>query len=158
MSWIKEAFNYTDMQRLLTKLADRVKVFHGMTANELSELLSQAEKCSHDPDAVIVKEGNLGNYMYVIIYGEAVVSKRGVNDEDVELARLTAADSFGEMALLDQELRSATVKALTPCTLVRINDVALAKKPEIAAKFYRNMARQLSERLRSANELLAWRL
>lgn len=157
MGWIKEEFNFTDMQRLLVKLADQVKVFQGMTPSELTDLLSHAEKCSFDPDAVIVKEGNVGTYMYVIIYGEAVVSKRG-HDTDVELARLTAADSFGEMALVDQETRSATVKALTPCILVRINDTALARKPEIAVKFYRNMAKVLSERLRSANELLAWRL
>ncbi len=157
MGWIKEEFNFTDMQRLLVKLADQVKVFQGMTPAELTELLSHAEKCSFDPEAIIVKEGNAGTYMYVIIYGEAVVSKRG-HDEDVELARLTAADSFGEMALVDQEVRSATVKALSPCILVRINDNSLARKPDIAMKFYRNMAKVLSERLRQANELLAWRL
>lgn len=157
MGWIKEEFNFTDLQRLLTKLAEQVKVFQGMTAGDLTDLLSHAEKCSFDPDAVIVKEGNVGSYMYVIIYGEAVVSKRG-HDSDVELARLTAADSFGEMALLDQEVRSATVKALTTCILVRINENALSRKPDIAMKFYRNMAKVLSERLRQANELLAWRL
>ncbi|MEN9358204.1 MAG: hypothetical protein RL695_2375 [Pseudomonadota bacterium] len=157
MGWIKEEFNFTDMQRLLTKLADQVKVFQGLTPHELSELLSHAEKCSFDPEAIIVKEGNVGTYMYVIIYGDAVVTKRG-HDADVELARLTAADSFGEMALVDQEVRSATVKALSPCILVRINDNALARKPDIAMKFYRNMAKVLSERLRQANELLAWRL
>ena len=157
MGWIKEEFNFTDMQRLLTKLADQVKVFQGLTPHGLSELLSHAEKCSFDPEAIIVKEGNVGTYMYVIIYGDAVVTKRG-HDADVELARLTAADSFGEMALVDQEVRSATVKALSPCILVRINDNALARKPDIAMKFYRNMAKVLSERLRQANELLAWRL
>jgi CRP-like cAMP-binding protein len=157
MGWIKEDFNFTDMQRLLTKLADQVKVFQGLTPSELTELLSHAEKCSFDPESIIVKEGNVGTYMYVIIYGEAVVTKRG-HDSDVELARLTAADSFGEMALIDQEVRSATVRALSPCILVRINDGSLARKPDIAMKFYRNMAKVLSERLRQANELLAWRL
>lgn len=87
MGWIKEEFNFTDMQRLLTKLADQVKVFQGLTPHELSELLSHAEKCSFDPEAIIVKEGNVGTYMYVIIYGDAVVTKRG-HDADVELARL----------------------------------------------------------------------
>ena len=157
MAWIKEDFSFNDLQRLLTKLAEQVKVFHGMTTAELTELLSQAEKCSFDPDAIIVKEGNVGSYMYVILHGEAGVSKRG-HDSDVELARLTSADSFGEMALADQEARSATVRALSPCVLVRINDNALSRKPEIAMKFYRNMAKVLSERLRSANEFLAWRL
>lgn len=156
MGWIKEELGFSEMQRLLQRLTEQVKVFNGLTTAELTELLSQAEKCSYDPEAVIVKEGNVGNYMYIIIHGEAAVSKRG--HDDVELARLRAADSFGEMALLDQEVRSATVRALSPCILVRLNENTLARKPEIAIKFYRNMAKVLSERLRSTNELLAWQL
>ncbi len=41
---------------------------------------------------------------------------------------------------------------------MRLNENTLARKPEIAIKFYRNMAKVLSERLRSTNELLAWQL
>jgi len=155
MNWIKQDFSYDDLQRLLLKLAEKVKVFQGLTQAEVMELLSHAEKCTYEPNAIIVKEGNGGSHMYIIIHGEAAVSKKG-HDTEVELARLTAADSFGEMALADQEVRSATVTALTPCVLVRINENALTLKPEIAMKFYRNMTKVLSERLRSANELIAW--
>jgi len=157
MAWIKEEVSYNDLQRLLNKLTEHVKVFKGLTPAEVIELLSNAEKCNFEPGATIIKEGNVGAYMYIIVYGEAVVSKKG-HDAEVELARLTAADCFGEMALADQEARSATVKALTPCVLMRVNDQALSRKPEIAMKFYRNMTQVLSERLRNANELLAWQL
>jgi CRP-like cAMP-binding protein len=95
--------------------------------------------------------------MYVILDGEAMVTKRG-RDGAVELARLFSADSFGEMALADNEARSATVSAVSPCILVRLSDQVMNSKPEIGMKVYRNIARVVSARLRSADEALAWRL
>jgi CRP-like cAMP-binding protein len=95
--------------------------------------------------------------MYVIINGEAAVTKKGRGGE-VELARLGSADSFGEMALADNETRSASVSALTPCVLVRLNDQIVNSRPEIGVKIYRNISRVLSSRLRNADEALAWRL
>lgn len=157
MSWIREQFTFNDLQRLLFKLAEHVKAFQGLTPGEISELLSRAEKCSYDTNAVIVKEGSVGNQMYIILDGEALVSKKG-RDGQVELARLFSADSFGEMALADNDTRSATVSALSPCVLVRLTDQAMNGKPEVGVKVYRNIARVLSARLRSADEALAWRL
>ena len=95
--------------------------------------------------------------MYIIIEGEAVVYKLG-HDGEIELARLKATDSFGEMALADRGARSATVRALTPCVLLRLGEPTLSGKPLLAMKIYRNIAKVLSERLRSTDDLLAWRL
>jgi CRP-like cAMP-binding protein len=157
MSWVREQFTFNDLQRLLFKLAEHVKAFQGLSPAEISELLTRAEKCSYGTDAVIVKEGSIGSQMYVILDGEAMVSKKG-RDGEVELARLYSADSFGEMALADNDTRSATVTALSPCVLVRLTDQAMNGKPEIGMKVYRNISRVLSARLRSADEALAWRL
>lgn len=157
MNWIREQFTFHDLQRLLFKLAEHVKAFEGLSPAEISELLASAEKCSFAADMPIVREGSVGNYMYVILDGEAVVSKKG-HDGEVELARLFSSDSFGEMALADKDTRSATVTALSSCVLVRLSDQAMNHKPEIGMKVYRNIARVLSARLRSADEALAWRL
>ena len=157
MSWIKEQFTFHDMQRLLFRLAEKVRAFQGLTPAEIGEVLTHAEKCTFEPRMAIVKEGNLGTHMYVIIDGEASVTKQGRGGE-VELARLGPTDSFGEMALADNETRSASVYALTPCVLVRLNDQIVNTRPEIGVKVYRNIARVLSARLRSADEALAWRL
>lgn len=62
MSWIREQFTFHDMQRLLLKLAERVKAFQGLTPGEISELLSRSEKCSFEAGASIVKEGSVGNH------------------------------------------------------------------------------------------------
>ncbi len=157
MNWIREQFTFHDLQRLLVKLAEHVKAFQGMTPAEIGELLARAEKCSYGENMPIVREGSSGNHMYIILDGVAVVSKKG-RDGEIELARLFSADSFGEMALVDNAARSATVTALTPCVLVRLTDQAVNASPEIGMKIYRNIASVLSARLRAADEALAWRL
>ncbi len=157
MSWVREPLSFQDVQRLLCKLAEHVRAFQGLSPAEIGDLLARAEKCSFEPDTIIVKEGSAGMYMYVIIEGEAVVEKRGRHD-NVELARLGQTDSFGEMALVDNEARSASVKALTPCVLVRLDEKSINARPEIGLKVYRNISRVLAARLRLADEALVWRL
>lgn len=157
MSWIREQFSFHDLQRLLFKLGERVKAFHGLAPADIGDLMARAEKCTFEPGMAIVKEGNTGTHMYIILEGEAKVTKKG-RDGDVELARLGAPDSFGEMALIDKEVRSATVTAEGFCVLVRLDDRAIEAKPEIGLKVFRNIAGVLCERLRGADELLAWRL
>ena len=62
------------------------------------------------------------------------------------------------MSLADNDARSATVTAISPCVLVRLSDQVMNSRPEIGMKIYRNIARVLSARLRAADEALAWRL
>lgn len=155
-NWIKQEFNLNDL-RVLHKLAEHIKIFRNLTAAEISDLLAKAEKCTYQPGTTIIKEGSVGAYMYVIFDGTAVVTKKG-NDGEVELARLNAADSFGEMALADREARCATVTAMTACILVRLGEPLLVRNPEVAMKVYRNITVLLSERLRRTDEKLVWQL
>lgn len=157
MNWVREQFTFHDMQRLLFRLAEHVKAFQGLTPAEIAELLGSAEKCVFQAGATVVREGTAGKHMYIILNGDARVIKDGPNGE-VELARLGATDSFGEMALADNEARSASVIADGECVLVRLSDQVMHSRPEIGLKVYRNIARVLSARLRAADELLAWRL
>jgi len=157
MNWIRQEFTFHDIQRLLFRLAEHVKAFGGLTPAEIADLLGAAEKCTYAAGAYIVKEGSVGTHMYIILNGTARVVKNG-RDGEVELARLEPADSFGEMALADNEARSASVIAEDECILVRLNDQTIHIKPDIGLKVYRNIAKVLSSRLRAADELLAWRL
>jgi CRP/FNR family transcriptional regulator, cyclic AMP receptor protein len=157
MSWIREQFTFHDLQRLLVRLAEHVKAFHGLTPAEISDLLGNAEKCSYVPGSTVVKEGSVGTHMYIILSGEARVVKSG-RDGEIELAKLGPADSFGEMALADREARSASVIAASNCILVRLNDNIIDARPEVGLKVYRNIAKVVSARLRAADDQLAWRL
>lgn len=155
-SWVKQEFNLNDL-RILHKLAEHIKVFRNLTPAEISGLLAKAEKCTYQNGISIIKEGSVGAHMYIIFDGTAVVTKKG-SEGEIELARLNAADSFGEMALADREARCATVTAMTTCVLARIEEQTLTRNPAVAMKVYRNITVLLSERLRKTDEKLVWQL
>ena len=66
----------------------------------------------------MVREGQPGRSMFVVLRGEASVTLAGTPGE---VARLRAGDVFGEMSLLTGEARSATVTAITDCDLLEID-------------------------------------
>lgn len=114
----------------------------------MAEVFQFADKKVFNAGDPIVTEGKLGNYMYLIMDGEAVVSKRVGAGESIELRRLGPAESFGEMSIIDDEPRSASVTAATPCTILRLNAQALKIRPEIGMQVFRNIARSVVQKLR----------
>ena len=153
----QEKFGFHDLQRIMSKLIDRVETFNGLTQQELLALLEGAEKCTFDSGTAIVRQGSTGAFLYIIIDGR--VSVRRAADAPAieappatELATLEAGDSFGEMSLVDRQIRSASIVAVTPCVLLRLTETACWAQPMISAKIFRNIARIVSRRLRDMNE------
>lgn len=153
-NWIKEAFTFQDLQRIMFKLIDRVPVFAELSQQELIDLLANAEKCTFAPGDCILNEGSTGHFMYVITEGAASVAKKDAGGKANELAVLGAGDSFGEMSLVDKDPRSASVTATADCVLIRIPESACWKNPVVSAKIFRNVSRILSRRLREADRTI----
>lgn len=151
-TWIKENFSFQELQRITCRLIERVDVFAGLTQQELLQLLQSADKCIFDAGESIVREGSTGSFLYVIIEGRVTVLKSAAGQRGTELAQLEAGDSFGEMSLLDQGVRSASVVALVPCVLLRLSENDCWRYPASSAKIYRNIARILSRRLREMDD------
>ena len=88
-------------------------------------------------------------------------SARAPSGEDRTLATLGAPDAFGEMSLIDREVRSATVRARTECVALQLgaeNFTAFRNRSRDGfTLFLVNVARVLSSRLREANRRLAAR-
>lgn len=145
--WIKENFSFQDLQRVMFRLIERVRVFKGLSGEELLHLLEEAEKCTFTAGETILREGSAGAWLYVILEG-AVSVQKSAGGTATELANLGPGDSFGEMSLVDQELRSASVIAETACILLRLSEKTCRKNPASSAKIYRNIALVLSRRLR----------
>jgi NADH dehydrogenase len=109
---------------------------------ELVQLkLESSEGIAHEhfePGQVVFREGDLGDRVFIILSGEAEVVRRRLGSETV-LARLGAGEYFGEMALLDETVRNATVRCVAP-----MNTLSLPKRefgaltaslPELRASF-----------------------
>jgi CRP-like cAMP-binding protein len=101
---------------------------------------------------VIFAEGALGDGLYLIASGEVEVFQTA---HTAPIATLTVGECFGEMALVDKEYRSATVKARTDVQLLHLSPEALAEfrkaQKDGFAFLVMNIARLLSVRLREAN-------
>ena len=132
----------------------RLKLFDGLNAAELTELLSLAEMIECDKDDTIIQEGEQGNHLFVLLAGHARISKRSVGIHKV-IQTLGPGECFGEMSLIECRSRSASVKAMNHCKLLRVEGAHIAQLPNISARLYRNIAILLSHRLRHANEVLA---
>jgi len=100
---------------------------------------------------IIFKEGDPGSSMYVITVGTVEVSKL-INNQKVVLAKLDKGSVFGEMALIDNQDRSATVKALTEVDSFEINQILFNELLQEVPSWMRAFYQILVERLREANK------
>ncbi|MBS4097182.1 MAG: cyclic nucleotide-binding domain-containing protein [Sulfuricella sp.] len=154
--WNRDSLSYHDMQRIMQRLVETVEIFSGFTQAELVDLLGCAEKCTFEAGKNILSEGSTGNFMYIIIDGAVEIRKKLAGGGHKTLCQLRAGNCFGEMSLVDNDVRSASVKAVEKCLLLRIGEGDFWKNPTMSAKLYRNISRLLSHRLRDTNAMISF--
>jgi len=145
---------------------DKPEVLRG---SPLFEMLSEAEiqvlaELSRPrrfaPGEIVFREGDAGDSLFVLASGEAEVVVGGGGKERV-IAVLGANGSFGEMSLIDREVRSATVRAKGDCVALQFSAdsfTAFRKRSRDGfTLFLVNVCRVLSSRLRETNQKLAGR-
>lgn len=114
----------------------------------------------HDMDqgSVIFEEGDPGDFMFIVVQGRISIFKGGEHGRQL-LSTEMRGRIIGEMAMIDQERRSATCIAETACELLILthtNMQCLAKEhPAVAFHFMSSLARILSRRLRRASGMMA---
>lgn len=137
--------------QLLRKTLKLVSIFEGLTEAEGAAFLRLARRQEVRADDVVVREGERGDDAYIVVRGHLRVSKRHAGVA-VELATLAPGDAFGELSIIDDGPRSATVNAQTDATLLRFNRESLGLQPTLLLKVVTNIARLLAKRLREANQ------
>jgi CRP-like cAMP-binding protein len=97
---------------------------------------------------VIVRQGEVGNSMYVVQAGEVEVL-RETEDGEVHLADLGAGDFFGEMSIFEREVRSATVRARGEANVLTVDKRTLLKRikedPFLAVSILQTMSNRIRE-------------
>ena len=125
-----------------------------MHENELEKIALIAHFISFEKESIIFKEGDTGDKMYVIIEGHTAVIKGVSTNDSSVIAFLGPGDCFGELALIDDSPRSATLKAVEPVNCIYINknefmDLLFANKSLLLGMF-----KILTSRLRETSNLL----
>lgn len=141
-------------------------IFSSLEEEELAEILKIiTERRFHKGD-VIMQEGDEGDTMYLVVEGEVGVSKSltmKFADDDYRktekvLTRLVPEDHeiFGEMALIGEDSRSATINALSDCIFLEIKREDFIRLIEdnstLGVKMLMNLSQLLTERLRQSSK------
>ena len=95
-----------------------VGLFSSLTDGERGELLSVVRPVLYSAGEAVVRQGQPGGSLFVVVRGEASVTLAGT---DGDVARLRPGDVFGEMSMLTGEPRTATVSAMTDCQLLELS-------------------------------------
>ncbi|MEZ4228672.1 MAG: cyclic nucleotide-binding domain-containing protein [Polyangiaceae bacterium] len=137
----------------------RIGLFGALSSEVLDHLAQTLPTVEPDPGDLVFKEGDTARELFVLLEGEAEVVKRSRSGVDARVAVLGPGDWFGEMAVLDVQPRSASVRALAPSRLLRIRATDLDALYRHDLKAYAlvvlNIARELSRRLRVTDGILA---
>ncbi len=131
-----------------------IEVLRELTYSELLEVTGALRSEDVEAGAMVLREGETSAAFYIIASGRAAVERGGKR-----LAELTSGGHFGEMALLTNRPRSATVVALEPCRLLVLTREALyplfQHNPVLAVKFLWNLGVRQSLRLDETTEWLS---
>lgn len=124
-----------------------LSIFKDTPEHILADLAPLMEEEEYEQNTLIFQEGEIGDCMYIIYQGKVNIHKGGTT-----LAILKEKEVFGELALLDAEVRSAGATTNTDCILFRIEQEPfyelIENRPEVAKGFIKI----LCQRLRAQNE------
>ncbi len=117
---------------------------------DLLEVFKDSEDLAEFPaGTVIIKEGDEGNHMYVVLQGELVISLK-----NKVLASSLPGEIVGEMALINSAIRSATVTAKTDCRLALIDQASFSSLLQYVPEFSQHVMTVLANRLQAAYEMI----
>ena len=127
----------------------RVPLFSGLTEPQLENLAGGSARRSYPKGRTIVAEGEPSQSMYILLAGRAKVQRSDSEGKEVILAVLSSGEFFGEMSLIDDAPRSASVITLEPCEFMAVSKEAfkamLVQSPEVTMAVMRGLVRRLRE-------------
>ncbi|HUP46035.1 MAG TPA: cyclic nucleotide-binding domain-containing protein [Thermoanaerobaculia bacterium] len=161
----KRAEGIREVTQITVKSEDKVDLFRerGLSAAEMKLLATFSSEERFRSGSMIFREGEKGDKLYIVLDGRVRISKfiPGVGEE--ALAVLDRGDFFGEMALIDDKVRSADAKAhegdATVLSIDRatLNEI-LSMDPNASLQFLNLLCRMISRRLREINDkIVQWK-
>ncbi len=125
----------------------RAPLFEGLGKKELEQLARMSDDLDVPAGKTLCREGETGSEFFVIVGGEVEVTSR-----DKTLARLGPGDFFGEIALIAQTKRTATVTAVTPLRFFVLTSQAFWGMVDASPGVERTILRALAKRVANLGE------
>jgi CRP/FNR family transcriptional regulator len=139
----------------IVELLGRVPVFSTLVPEDLERIAELAVPRAFEPGQIVFREGDASDTCYVVRSGRARAVREHPDGRTITLATFGPGDIFGELAMFEDELRSATVEAVQRTSVVAVlgPDMRrlMSEHPEISIR----LVVALGRRLRETNERLA---
>ncbi|MBW7997684.1 MAG: cyclic nucleotide-binding domain-containing protein [Candidatus Glassbacteria bacterium] len=144
--------SFTSDQKKLVEELSKTDFFSTFTFEEIALLMFCAENIKCETDEMIFREGDVGHQFFAIRKGKVKIRKE---KSGTILATLGPGEVFGEMAVLDNQPRSASAISVKSSELFAFDGHRLLDDfPHLSVKLLRYLARELSRRLREADMLI----
>jgi len=133
----------------------RVSVFKDLSNDELDKIKIYVSEETFKKGTTLFKEGMRGGVMYIVKRGEIEIFRKG-KPAEISLAKLRVGSFVGEMAMIDEEPRSASARISADAVLLIITKASfreiITKNAESGNKILFNFLKMLSARLRDTNK------
>lgn len=130
-----------------TMILDKVEIFDGLTTEELGSLASKGVVRSYPKNTVIINENDLADSLYIIESGRVKVYCSDKNGKEFIMNTLGPGDYFGELALLDDDRRSASIRTMEKASFCIIYKddfhAVIEQQANIASTLIRNLTRRV---------------
>ena len=117
------------------------RLFSRMPMANIQQLFDRLEPVEYEAGAVVIRQGDPGDYYYIISEGRCAVSRKpSARSDDIKIAELGIGDSFGEEALISNSKRNATITMQSAGVVMRLGKddfVELIKTPTLQALSYK---------------------
>ena len=147
---------FLDNQKSVIETLKQVSFFSSLEDRHLQDVFKMSRLRQYQPDEIIIPEGVYDSFIYVLLNGEVTVEKSGAT-----IARLhRTGDIFGELAIINYEPRSATVRSAsrTSCLAVDaafLDNLLPGDRDVVYSVVYKLFAEVVASRLRTTSQELA---
>ncbi len=154
-----KVFKRGEIQKPIFDFLTNIPLFDGLKPGEIETIAKPMTYIELSKDEILFREGEKGNYVCFVVEGTLDVIKHSLTGESVIITALHRGRSIGEMSVIDDFPRSATVKARTEAKLVILTreafDTTLEENPTVGIKILKRISRLLSLNLRKTSSRLA---
>ena len=134
------------------EILKKCAIFDNLKEDDYEKIEKVAEEINYKKDDIIFRENEVADAFYIIVKGKVEILKEGEDGQYELLAQKEDGDVFGEMAVIDELPRSATIRAATDLTLLKLNKDSFSNLLKTFSNISIEIARSICSTVRTTNE------
>lgn len=132
-----------------------IEIFEDLSVNELAAVASAIEEIAFDADETVIREGDPGDTLYLMVEGEVAVIKTEADGTELILDHIAEGDHFGEMALFEDIPRSASIRTLKASRMLMLHKQEFNEMVREYPRIALNICRVFSGRIRKLHHKIS---